>query len=40
MSKVTYKIWRPTGEIYEIAGGTANGWEEYSEEVVNVTDQV
>lgn len=22
------KVWRPTGEIHEIAGGTVNGWEE------------
>lgn len=28
MSKIKYKVWRPTGEIYEIAGGTVNGWEE------------
>ena len=32
MNRVTYKIWRPTGEVEEIAGGSANVWEEYSEE--------
>lgn len=38
MSKVTYKIWHSAGEWKEIAGGGANVWEEYSEEVANVTD--
>lgn len=38
MSKGTYKIWHPTGEREEIAGGGADVWEEYSEEVVDVTD--
>lgn len=33
MSKVKYKVWRPTGEIHEIEGGTVNGWE-----AVDVTD--
>nr|DAR94312.1 MAG TPA: hypothetical protein [Caudoviricetes sp.] len=28
MSKIKYKVWRPTGEIHEVAGGTVNGWEE------------
>ncbi len=27
MSKIKYKIWHPTGETREIAGGTVNGWE-------------
>lgn len=27
MSKIKYKVWCPTGEIHEIAGGTVNGWE-------------
>lgn len=27
MSKKKYKVWRPTGEIHEIAGDTVNGWE-------------
>ena len=27
MSKIKYRVWRPTGEIHEIAGGTANGWD-------------
>lgn len=26
------KVWRPTGEIHEVAGGTVNGWEAYDEE--------
>lgn len=26
MSKIKYKVWRPTGEIHEIAGGTVNRW--------------
>lgn len=34
MSKVTYKVWRPTGEWEIIAGGGANIWEEYSENEV------
>ena len=33
MSKIKYKVWRPTGEIHEIAGGTINGWG-----VVDVTN--
>ena len=29
MSKAKYKIWRPNGEVYEVADGTINGWYEY-----------
>ena len=31
MSRATCKVWRPTGEIHELAGGTVNGWEAYDE---------
>lgn len=34
MSKVTYKVWRPTGEREIIAGGEVNIWEECSENEV------
>lgn len=33
MSKAKCKIWRPTGEVHDIEGGTVNGWE-----AVDVTD--
>ena len=26
--KPYYKVYRPTGEIHELAGGTVNGWSE------------
>ena len=28
------KVWRPTGEIHELADSTVNGWEAYDEECV------
>lgn len=34
MSRAKYKIWRPTGEVHEVAGGTVNGWCEYNEKEV------
>lgn len=36
MSRVVHKVWRPTGEVHEVAGGLVNGWEEVG--IIDVTD--